>query len=280
MTDTPPGVVALPAPRLRPFVADYAGYRMEGFDAGVHAGLPSRHLTLIVSFGTPVDMAVMPDPAQAPESLFALVSGLHVAPVMIRHDGNQHGVHVQITALGARALFGRPASELASQIVPMTDVLGGLAEELVDRLNGTTRWVDRFAIFDDVLARALIDAPPIRDEVGFAWTRLITTGGAAPVGALADEVGWSRRHLTEQFRSEFGLAPKQLAKVLRFERARGLLVTPDRPSLARVAADCGYADQAHLARDWRDLAGSSPTAWLEAEVFPFVQDGADLDEAV
>jgi AraC-like DNA-binding protein len=271
--------VALPAPRLRPFVAEYAGYRFEGFEPGVHAGLPSRHLTLIVSFDAPVDVAVMPDPTQRPERFFALVGGLNAGPVMIRHDGNQHGVHVHITALGARALFGRPAGDLATQVLRMEDVIGNRAHELVDRLHTANHWVDRFAIFDDVLTQAIVDAPPMREEVAFAWSRLTASGGAVTVGALADDVGWSRRHLTEKFRAEFGLPPKQMAKVLRFGRARDLLVAPDRPSLARVAAECGYADQAHLARDWRDLAGSSPSAWLETEVFPIVQDEATLEAA-
>ena len=281
MSESPHGVIARPAPRLRPFVSEYAGYQMEGFEPGLHAGLPSGALTLVVSFGAPVDMVAMPDPRQRPEALFALVGGLHTAPVIIRHDGNQHGVHVQVTPLGARALFGLPARELASQVVPLDAVLGRLGDELVDRLAAAEYWVDRFAVFDDVLTQALVEpARSMRDEVGFVWRRLTASRGAATVGALASEVGWSRRHLTEQFRAEFGFPPKQLAKVLRFERARALLVAPARPSLARVAAECGYADQAHLARDWRDLAGASPSAWLDAEVFPFVQDGEVLEQAV
>ena len=57
-----------PAPPLRPFVDRYIGYRQEGFAPGVHRGLPSRHLTFIVSLADPVDIAGMPDAAQAPAS--------------------------------------------------------------------------------------------------------------------------------------------------------------------------------------------------------------------
>ena len=60
--------------------------------------------------------------------------------------------------------------------------------------------------------------------------------------------------------------------MLRFERARWMLVQNDHPSLARVAAECGYADQAHMTREWHALAGSSPSAWLADEQLPFVQD--------
>lgn len=61
----------------------------------------------------------------------------------------------------------------------------------------------------------------------------------------------------------------------RLERSRRLLDRSGRPSLADVAARCGYFDQAHLARDWNDLAGCPPSAWLSAEELPFVQDSKD-----
>lgn len=85
-------------------------------------------------------------------------------------------------------------------------------------------------------------------------------------------MGWSRRHLTERFTREFGLSPKDAARVVRFHRSRLLVARSNRPRLADVAAACGYYDQAHLAREWNDLAGCSPSAWLAAEEFPSVQD--------
>ena len=86
----------------------------------------------------------------------------------------------------------------------------------------------------------------------------MATGGTLTVGALAAEVGWSRRHLGERFRAEIGLTPKAAGRVLRFERARRLLGRARRPGLAEVAALSGYYDQAHLNREWRELAGCSP----------------------
>ena len=67
--------------------------------------------------------------------------------------------------------------------------------------------------------------------------------------------------------------------MLRFERSKRLLTTPERPSLAAIAAECGYADQAHMARDWRSIAGSSPTRWMAEERLPIVQADADGDGA-
>jgi AraC-like DNA-binding protein len=59
----------------------------------------------------------------------------------------------------------------------------------------------------------------------------------------------------------------------RLERSRRHLHS-DRPSLAEVAAACGYDDQAHLAHEWKHLAGCPPSAWLAGEELPFVQDSS------
>jgi AraC-like DNA-binding protein len=264
--------IGRPAPPLRPFVDRYIGYRQEGFAPGLHRGLPSRHLTFIVSLADPVEIAGMPDAAQRPASYQAFVGGLHAAPATIRHDGTQVGVSIQLTPLGASALLGVPAGALAWSVIDLEAVVGRPAGELVERLVEATTWRDRFAVLDEVLT-ARLDAPagPSRETVR-AWERLVASGGSLDVRTLASEVGWSRRHLSERFRVELGLPPKVLGRVLRFERARRLLEGPHRPSLAEVAAACGYYDQAHLNREFRELAGCSPLVWL-AEELPSVQDG-------
>jgi AraC-like DNA-binding protein len=272
-------VVGAPAPRLRPFIDHYTGYRYEGFQRGVHAGLPSRHLTFIVSFGDPIDVGLLHDPAGPRDRFVALVGGLHVAPAAIHHDGNQYGVQLAVTPFGARALFGIPSAEIATLTLPLDTVLGALAAEVVERLCGAPTWSERFAILDRVLSRALIEFHDPAREVMFAWELLTRTGGAIEVGRLATEVGWSRRHMSERFRREFGLTPKTMARVVRFERARRMVSQAARPPFGEVAAAAGYADQAHMNREWREFAGASPGAWLAAEQLPVAQSGADDRDA-
>jgi AraC-like DNA-binding protein len=269
-------VVGVPAPPLRAFVYRYTGYRYEGFEPGVHVGLPSRHLTFLVSLGDPIDVGLFHDQTVPRERFAALVGGLHTQPAAVHHDGNQYGIQLDVTPLGARALFGMPASEIATLTLPLDTVLGHRAGELMDRLRSASVWSRRFAVLDQILLHTLseLDEPP--HEVTFAWDRLTRSGGMVGVRRLAMEVGWSRRHLSEQFRREFGLAPKTMGRVVRFDRARRMLMRLERPSLGTVAATAGYADQAHMTRDWREFAGASPMAWMAAEQLPFFQD--DMDE--
>ncbi|TDB92753.1 AraC family transcriptional regulator [Micromonospora fluostatini] len=93
--------------------------------------------------------------------------------------------------------------------------------------------------------------------------------GSVGVGALADELGWSRRHLAATFRREVGLPPKVTARLLRFARAHAAL-TADRPpgtaapGGAEVAARYGYSDQSHLIREFHEFAGVTPAALLRS----------------
>src|SRR5262249_28104239 len=122
-------VTGRPRPQLAPFVAVYAGYRIEGAQPGVHRGLPSRHLTFIVTLDGTADLATMPDPARPPASFTTLAGGLHASPALISHDGHQHGIHLRLTPLGARVLLGLPAGELASTVVDLGTLLGPVAGE-------------------------------------------------------------------------------------------------------------------------------------------------------
>ena len=178
-----------------------------------------------------------------------------------------------------------PSSEITSQCVPLGDLLGAAGRELIERLqpDEAPDWAARIAAIDDALLRAIRrhdnERHAVADEVVQAWRRIQGSAGAVGVGELADEVGWSRRHLTERFRAEVGLAPKAYARVVRFEHARRLLQVADRPGLATVAAEAGYYDQAHLTREFQELAGCSPTRWLADEELPSVQDTPEASGA-
>ncbi|MFC5137907.1 helix-turn-helix domain-containing protein [Actinomycetospora rhizophila] len=246
----------------------YHGYDLRGGAPGVHRGLPSPYLTLIVTFGEPLTMRA-PDGTLVRRDV--AIGGLHTTPESIVHDGRQSGLHVVLDPLAARALLGRPAAELAGVTVDGDAVLGGVARELHERVEEAEGWAGRFAAIDDVLHRALDDgARPVAPEVRAAWRRVVRSGGTVPVRALADEVGWSERHLGQRFRAEVGVAPKVAGRMARFDRARRRLAARAAAGaplgLADIAADGGYADQAHLTREFGVLAGCSPTRWIAEEI--------------
>ncbi len=251
-----------PAQRLRPYISRYAGFRIEGVAPGVTHGLPSRHVTLMIGLGAPFNIAHA-------GSFTSFVSGLHDTPALVERGRAIKGLHLFLTPLGTRSLLGVPASALAGHVVDLGDVIGTSADELQDRLRGAASWPRRFDILDDVFARALEERPTSR-EIGWAWRTLIAEAGRIRIEDLANEIGWSRRHFTEQFGAELGMTPKTLARILRFEHACALIKFRRSP-LAEVASASGYHDQPHMTREWQTLAGCTPRAWIANEL-PNLQD--------
>jgi len=248
---------------LAPYVTSLVAYDVDMGAPGVHRGLPTTSLTFVLPMGEPLDVGWGDGTAR--EARWSTVSGLHAAPAAIHHDGRQRGIQLGLTTAGARALLGMPASELAGELLEVDDVAPDLAG-LPEQLAGAST-AEGPAIVAQALVRALArhgEARP-RAEVGRALAGL--TRGAR-VADVASEVGYSRRRLGTLVRQETGLGPKEYQRVARFEASRAVI---GRRPLAEVAAECGYADQGHLARDWSDLAGCPPSTWLREE-FPFLQD--------
>ncbi|MFD6039770.1 helix-turn-helix domain-containing protein [Streptomyces koyangensis] len=266
---TAAGTGARPAPALRRYVDSYVGFDLRGLPAGVHCGPPGRALTTVISLADPLEVAAGVDDGSPVTRFGSVAGGLMCRSVAIHHDGRQQGVQVALTPLGARAVYGVPAAELAHRLVPLDELLGALAVELSGRLRSATTWAARFAVLDELLLRAVGRGGHehrVRPEVAEAWRRLVAARGGVQVGALAAELGWSRRYLGERFRGELGLSPKTFARVLRFAHAHELAAAEDPLPWGEVAAVSGYADQAHLVRDWREFTGRSPRAWRRGEV--------------
>jgi AraC-like DNA-binding protein len=146
------------------------------------------------------------------------------------------------------AVIGVPADELRDGRFPL-DALwpAGPAARLTDQISAAR---DRTTALLAAVERRLADVDP-PDPVVAAVTGQLT--GGLSVAAVAAAVGYSERQLHRRCLAAFGYGPKTLARILRFQRAVALARSGT--EFAEVAARSGYADQAHLARDVRALAG-------------------------
>jgi len=189
----------------------------------------------------------------------SFVGGLHDRQVTTEHPGRSLGMQVNLDPLAARALIGAPLHELAHRNVPLEEVLD--APFLVEQL-AEADWDARFALLDETLASRLADAQPSR-EVAWAWERLRASHGRVPIGALAAELGWSRKRIVARFRDEIGLPPKSVARLLRFERARELAGSMP---WGELAFECGFSDQSHLIAEFRRITGRTPETFLQDTV--------------
>ncbi|HEY5821873.1 MAG TPA: helix-turn-helix domain-containing protein [Propionibacteriaceae bacterium] len=147
------------------------------------------------------------------------------------------------------AVFGVPADELADQRVPLVDLWSGpVVRVLTDRLATAT---DQLAVLESVATDRLQQDTP--DPAMLEVARSLAAGTG--VGTAADRVGLSERQLRRRSYAAFGYGPKTLGRILRLGRALDLARAGT--AYASCAAQAGYADQAHLARDVRALTGTT-----------------------
>jgi AraC-like DNA-binding protein len=245
-------------------VVGYTGYVERSVLPLRRREVANDNVVVIISFGEPIDVRFSTSPAS--ERYTSFVAGLHDGFVITEHGGRQAGVEIRLTPLGALRLLGLPPSELAHRVVEIDALDGRALTQLAERLAVAPDWPERFGLIDAELLRRAAEGPQADPAVRWAWRQLADAHGQVAVGVLAEEIGWSRRHFVARFHQQVGLAPKQAARVLRFNRAVHLLTAGDPTTVSAVAAACGYTDHSHLVREFHDMAGCTPTALVGARL--------------
>lgn len=194
---------------------------------------------------------------RAVEPRAGFVAGLVPGPVHVSCPGDADLIQLDLTPLGAARLFGPAAGELAGQVVDLDalDGIGGQLAAVEEQLRAANDWSARFAVVERFLQPAFVNEAS--EPVNAAW-ELLASG--CSVAETARQIGWSTRYLSRRFKTQTGLRPVTAARMLRFQRATRMARGPVF-NWAQVAHAAGYADQAHLIREFRELSGSTPTAW-------------------
>ncbi|MET9607118.1 helix-turn-helix domain-containing protein [Streptomyces sp. NPDC006512] len=254
----PAGSRRRPAAVLRPHVLNYTGFRTRFEAPRRRLELPTGCVTLVFTFSEGLWVTRTGELSTArlrPAAVSrALVSGPRTVPALGVHAGAVHGLEVNMSPLGAYRLFGIPMVHFEEALVDLAEVLGPQGRHLTERLQALDGWPERFDLLDSVFAARLDGGPAVTPEVRGALARLWTDGGS--LARATEETGWSPRHLRARFREQVGLPPKAVARLFRLQHALRRLAAGAAP--ARVAAACGYHDQAHFGRDVKAMTGLPP----------------------
>lgn len=252
----------LPHPALRTSVRHYRGYRISTGLPRSRRELPHGEVTLVLGFTGELRIWT-PDRGPAePTRHGSLLTGLRTDTVIGRHDGGVSGVEIVMSPWSAFTMFGVDMHELAFTHTDPFTLPGRSLRPLADALANTPGWAARFALLDRELTHRLAAGSGCAPQALRAWRLLLGSGGTTPVSVLAAEVGWSRRRLSDAFKEQLGLMPKAIGRVIRLQHSLRLLTSGVAP--ARVAAECGFYDQSHLAQEFQRMVGCTPGGFLAA----------------
>jgi AraC-like DNA-binding protein len=244
-----PRIDRAPHVRLRRFLArDYAGF----------ADASTPHGQFVLPATTTVSLVLkLEDSALRPPQF---VNGAHGSYTRIVGECAPSYLELRLAPLGAYSLLGVPIDHFHGEFVDLGDAIGAEARDFADRVRDAPTWDARFALVDEFLLGRAAKGPTPAPEVEHAWDLLTASRGALPIRSVASDVGWSNKHLITRFKEQVGLTPKLAARLVRFEQV-WRRITPNEPARwDQIAAETGYADQAHLIRDFRTFTGTTPAA--------------------
>ncbi|NIA71123.1 helix-turn-helix transcriptional regulator [Pelagibius litoralis] len=245
---------------LRPFVRQLwasEGDGPPGEGSNREMMLPSGALHLVLRLAeTPLRIFRHRDDRVGFTVSAAVIGGPRSGPYLKDVSRPVPSVGALLAPGAAGLLIGAPAGAFAGRHTALEDVWGAAAvTELREKLWTAGTAARRLDLFEAALAARL---PRLRGIDPLIAQALAGFDASLPVAAVVGQSGYSHRHFSKRFTETVGLKPKTYGRLLRFGRVLARLSAGSGPALADLAADEGYADQAHLNREFREFAGLSP----------------------
>jgi AraC-like DNA-binding protein len=186
----------------------------------------------------------------------ATIIGTMTRALQVAHPRRTRVFGVRFRPGEAFAFVRVPAADARDGVVPLRDAWGGLSDELAEKIAEAPDHRARVTTLDRELLR--VRARPADARVRRVVQRILASPEEARVAWLAKNVGLGERQLERTFDERVGIGPKALARVARLQ-ALVRRIAEAKGRLSHLAADLGYADQAHLAREVKRLSGVTPT---------------------
>jgi AraC-like DNA-binding protein len=210
----------------------------------------------------------------------AWISGMRNRWIVIEAAPGASMTVIRFRPGGAFPFLGFAADAITDTVVPLDAVLGPASASLRDRLLEAPTPLLKLAAAETWLLEQAAGRLVANPVVEYVAGRLFAPAGLR-IADLVGEIGYSQRHLLGLFRRWVGLTPKEYGRIRRFQqvlthatsRRRTVDVAadmalrsgpPEEPDWADVAALHGYYDQSHLARDFREFAGTTPGGYVAA----------------
>jgi AraC-like DNA-binding protein len=250
-------------PRLARYVASIA------FSSDDGEAPSARPIRVVPDGCVDVLFSVSAEGSRGEQPVRCEVFGTKTRALLVPPGPPVENVAIRFRPAAAARFLKTSAAALTDTSVDLTAFWGDRARILARRIARRRAPRERAAAIEQALLERLDDAGEASslDLASEAAVRLIVSrDGCITVREVAARVALGARSLERAFRDRVGVSPKRLARILRFRAAYGALVE-GKPQ-ARVASEGGYADQAHLLREFRELAGAPPSRVLPGPSAP------------
>jgi AraC-like DNA-binding protein len=190
-----------------------------------------------------------------------VMRGATSRPAIVETQDTSSVVGVHFRPAGASLFFREPLNQLTNLRVSPEDVWGPDLHSLRDQLLEQTSPEAIFDTLESALLRRMICPSPQFKAVLTAADRFTADPCTIRVKETAQRTGYSPKQFIKLFERHVGLTPKVFCRLLRFQSALDQINGQAAVDWAKIAANCGYYDQSHLIRDFREFAGMTPSEY-------------------
>jgi len=249
--------------------------------------IPSLEVAVVLNFASPHRVLNASDATRATDYRGGFVVGLQSRHRLTEAVGARDFIVIRFTPVGAHLFLNVPMGLLADRTIELDEINGPLARLLENRVQTTRGWEARLDLIELLIAERLTQARSPSSALIHSWQKLLNAPNTTDLALLSEESGCSRRHLIAQFHTHFGMTPKTIARIRRFNLAVGVIDRFGRNAVghragepyldlgwnskraaqmdtpwADLALDCGYYDQSHFIKEFRAFAGVTPVEFL------------------
>jgi AraC-like DNA-binding protein len=251
-----------PGPALAPYITCvWTLHGMAAPDDPAQRVLPDGNPEIVLNLADPFRRTE--DDGRSYLQPRALFVGQMRRHIVIEPTGHVDLLGIRFRPHGAAAILSIDMREVTDRIADLADVARRKTPRLLEIAGNAEDEKTRLRAVGCVLTSMLRREP---DATTAAAVGLIHgSGGAAPIEAIARHTGLSLRQLERRFRRSVGLSPKMLARITRLQAVVRNAEQSKSEGWAALATRCGYADQAHFVREFREFSGQTPSAFFRGD---------------
>lgn len=156
-----------------------------------------------------------------------------------------------------------PVSELNNRTLQLDEIWGNGIHPIREAILEENCVERRIAVLENfflVKGRGKMEANPL---VEYSVSQLVQSPQVWTIGKLSAKTGVTPKHLITLFRKYVGLPPKMFSRIYKFQKVIRLIGQEKKIDWSSLAYECGYFDQAHFIKEFRDFSGINPVSYLE-----------------
>lgn len=194
-----------------------------------------------------------------------LIAGQMQHHALIEPTGRVKLFGVRFHPGGAYRVFHFPVSELTNRIISFGDVWSRFGKELTEKIEGARSIRERINLIEKAFITRLDQLHDDNKLIDAVVKMIVARDGLVSIDRLQKNLAISDRHLERKFKTVVGISPKFLCRILRFQKVFHAVELHQKLGWSFIALECGYYDQAHFIRDFKEFSGQNPSAFFNED---------------